>query len=55
MNQAWARLRFLVSPLLSIEQSGEKFFLALVKSCTGPVRFSLFRSKMDDITGAEQL
>ncbi len=31
----------------------ENFFKAPFKSCIGPGRFSLFRSKMDEIIGAE--
>jgi hypothetical protein len=31
------------------------FFFAQVKPCIGLARFSQFCSKMDDITGAEQL
>jgi hypothetical protein len=42
----------LVSMLHSIEQSGN-FVLGPFKSRTGPARFSLFRSKMDEISGAE--
>ncbi len=54
-NQAWARLKFCLPLLRSIEWIGEVFFSLLFRSRIVPVWFSPFKLKMDEITGAEKL